>query len=51
MAIFMGEKIPMFAQQTTVPPNQRFEATLHRVIMPTKSVDRLSIAFLLDVAK
>lgn len=52
LVLFMGEKVPLFAQQDrNLPDAERFVATPHRVIVPSASVDRLSMAFLLDVAK
>eukprot|EP01122_Echinamoeba_exundans_P012382 TRINITY_DN5153_c0_g1_i2.p1 TRINITY_DN5153_c0_g1~~TRINITY_DN5153_c0_g1_i2.p1 ORF type:complete len:334 (-),score=58.15 TRINITY_DN5153_c0_g1_i2:21-884(-) len=52
LILFMGEKIPLFAQQEkSLPESQRFLGTPHRVIVPEATVDRLSMAFLLDVAK
>lgn len=52
LVLFMGEKIPLFAQQRGAmdDPNT-YSATLHRVIVPEANIDRLSMAFLLDVAK
>jgi len=43
--VFMGEKVPMFTGRKT-----KFPATHHRVIVPSNT-ERLSMAFLLDVAK
>jgi isopenicillin N synthase-like dioxygenase len=52
LILFMGEKIPLFAQQDkSLPDSSRFMATPHRVIVPQATVNRLSMAFLLDVAK